>query len=201
MLAITRSLAAPSSAARTFINFYSTVSGLSRKKWRTGSHPAPPSLVKDDYDSIQADDDAEPERVAPKFLRRKPSKIPTPHEFAAHRMTMKSAFPQGWMPPRKISREAMDGMRSMHAVDPSVLSTAVLAEKFRISPEAVRRILKSKWEPTREQRVRMAERERRSREQWIRQRREEERRKHEESERANGVPVRGRIRNDKLSLT
>lgn len=43
----------------------------------------------------------------------------------------------------------------------------MLAEKFRISPEAVRRILKSKWEPPREKRLKLAEREREERSEFI----------------------------------
>ncbi|KZT65299.1 hypothetical protein DAEQUDRAFT_643870, partial [Daedalea quercina L-15889] len=69
----------------------------------------------------------------------------------AHRAAMKKAFPQGWSPPRKLSREAMDALRALHATDPEVFTTPLLASKFRISPEAVRRILKSKWEPTQEE--------------------------------------------------
>jgi hypothetical protein len=41
----------------------------------------------------------------------------------------------------------MDDLRSLHAQDPYAWSTPRLAERFRISPEAVRRILKSKWRP------------------------------------------------------
>jgi hypothetical protein len=41
----------------------------------------------------------------------------------------------------------MDGLRQLHRVDPERFTTPVLAERFRISPEAVRRILKSRWAP------------------------------------------------------
>ena len=68
----------------------------------------------------------------------------------------------------------MDGLRSLHAFDKDTFSCAVLADKFKISPEAVRRILRSKWEPSREKRARLAERERRGREDWIAGRRQEE---------------------------
>lgn len=65
----------------------------------------------------------------------------------------------------------------MHAQHPEVFTTPVLAEKFKISPEAVRRILKSKWEPSREQRAKFAQRQEREREKFIAERRLEERRK------------------------
>lgn len=74
-------------------------------------------------------------------------------------MALKDAHPGGWSPPKKLSREAMDGLRIMHAQNPDVFTTPILAEKFRISPEAVRRILKSKWEPTRERKQKLAMRE------------------------------------------
>ncbi|EJC99210.1 uncharacterized protein FOMMEDRAFT_34509, partial [Fomitiporia mediterranea MF3/22] len=72
-------------------------------------------------------------------------------EFLKHRELMKKRFPEGWNPPRKLSREAMEGVRALHQHDPKTFSTPVLAERFRISPEAVRRILKSKWTPSKEE--------------------------------------------------
>ncbi|KAF7346229.1 putative neugrin-like protein [Mycena sanguinolenta] len=71
----------------------------------------------------------------------------TPSEWRTHRAALKESFPQGWDPPRKLSREAMEGLRQLHRVDPTTFTTPVLAERFRVSPEAVRRILKSRWEP------------------------------------------------------
>ncbi|EIW78391.1 hypothetical protein CONPUDRAFT_43169, partial [Coniophora puteana RWD-64-598 SS2] len=68
-----------------------------------------------------------------------------------HRAKIKELYPEGWAPARKLSREAMDGLRALHQYDPESFSTPVLASKFHISPEAVRRILKSRWEPPRDQ--------------------------------------------------
>ncbi|KAF8190401.1 Neugrin-domain-containing protein [Mycena galopus ATCC 62051] len=79
----------------------------------------------------------------------------TPAEWKAHRASLKEAFPAGWNPPRKLSREAMDGLRQLHRVDPETFTTPVLAERFRVSPEAVRRILKSQWTPPPERRTKM----------------------------------------------
>ena len=50
-----------------------------------------------------------------------------------------------WRPKRIISREAQNGLRALADSDPTWTS-ARLAEHFRISPEAVRRILRSRWE-------------------------------------------------------
>ena len=86
---------------------------------------------------------------------------------------MEASFPDGWNPPRKLSREAMAGLRSLHATNPQLFSTPMLAEKFRISPEAVRRILKAKWVPRGEERARMARRERVRKEEWVRKARDE----------------------------
>ncbi|KZS96339.1 hypothetical protein SISNIDRAFT_400471, partial [Sistotremastrum niveocremeum HHB9708] len=69
-------------------------------------------------------------------------------QYVKHREAMKKRFPDGWNPPKKLSREAMEGLRVLHQHDPTQFSTAVLAAKFAISPEAVTRILKSKWQPS-----------------------------------------------------
>jgi len=105
---------------------------------------------------------------------------PTPNSVRKHAEAMKKAFPEGWQPPRKLSRDAMDGLRSLHSYDPETFSTPVLASKFRISPEAVRRILRSKWVPSAERRAEQAAKERKDREEWIQRRRVEENRKHSE---------------------
>jgi hypothetical protein len=54
---------------------------------------------------------------------------------------------EGWNPRKKLSPDAMDGIRALHEQDPERWSTPVLAEHFKVSPEAIRRILKSKWKP------------------------------------------------------
>ncbi|KAI9865568.1 MAG: Required for respiratory growth protein 9 mitochondrial [Vezdaea acicularis] len=54
---------------------------------------------------------------------------------------------QGWSPLKKLSPDALTGLRALHAQDPEVYSTPVLAAHFAISPEAVRRVLRGKWRP------------------------------------------------------
>lgn len=44
----------------------------------------------------------------------------------------------------------MQSLRTLHELSPDVYTTPVLADKFKISPEAVRRILRSRWTPSRE---------------------------------------------------
>ena len=53
----------------------------------------------------------------------------------------------GWQPRKRLSPDALDGIRSLHAHDPEKHSTSALADQFKVSPEAIRRILKSKWRP------------------------------------------------------
>ncbi len=56
-----------------------------------------------------------------------------------------------WAPLRKLSPDALEGIRALHAQYPDQFPTAVLAEHFKISAEAIRRILKSKWRPSGEE--------------------------------------------------
>ncbi|KAM7217715.1 hypothetical protein V8F06_006849 [Rhypophila decipiens] len=59
---------------------------------------------------------------------------------------LKEKFPDGWKPMKKMSPDAMAGIRALHRQFPDTYTTEVLAQKFEMSPEAIRRILKSKWE-------------------------------------------------------
>ncbi|OJD35957.1 mitochondrion organization and biogenesis protein [Diplodia corticola] len=58
---------------------------------------------------------------------------------------------EGWQPRKKLSPDAMEGIRTLHKSDPGRFSTPVLADEFKVSPEAIRRILRSKWRPSEEQ--------------------------------------------------
>ncbi|KAF9010182.1 hypothetical protein BDQ17DRAFT_1299864 [Cyathus striatus] len=135
-----------------------------RRKWHLGGVPSPRSILEDDTVNVDLSEDNDlvnglNPNTPPSHLRRPPDK-PTPQEWRAHRQTIKKEFPDGWSPPHKLSREAMDGLRKLHRFDPQKFTTPVLAEKFRISPEAVRRILKSKWEPPRGKTAKLLETER-----------------------------------------
>ncbi|KAF7316384.1 Acylpeptide hydrolase [Mycena indigotica] len=116
------------------------------------------SILDDDDSPVDLSEDNE----AVDGIRQRslgPPTTPTPAAWQLHRNTLKTAFPDGWNPPRKLSREAMDGLRQLHRINPETFSTPVLAERFRISPEAVRRILKSRWEPSSERRMKLVRRE------------------------------------------
>ncbi|KAG8957261.1 Required for respiratory growth protein 9 mitochondrial [Tulasnella sp. 419] len=118
----------------------------------------PRTLLNEEHNTPQAIEEKIPETSSSSktpietksktFQQKGVSKeFPTPRQWLAHRERMKHKYPEGWNPTRKLSREAMDGIRMMHAHDPFVHNTAALAHHFEISPEAVRRILKSRWRP------------------------------------------------------
>jgi hypothetical protein len=74
---------------------------------------------------------------------------------------------QNWNPRKRISPDALAGIRALHAKSPETFSTAVLAEHFKVTPEAVRRILKSKWQPSEEEAEERRERwEKRGEKKW-----------------------------------
>lgn len=64
---------------------------------------------------------------------------------------LKKKFTSGWQPRKRLSPDAIEGIRALHTRDPHQNSTPVLAEHFQVSPEAIRRILKSKWRPNEEE--------------------------------------------------
>ncbi|KAL0579347.1 Required for respiratory growth protein 9 mitochondrial [Marasmius crinis-equi] len=136
--------------------FYSLPSSSQFLKTYNVSRSPPRSILDDDDSPVDLSEDNDVvnrTRKNPTPLhRRKPPKTPTRPEYKAHREYMKRKFPEGWNPPKKLSREAMEGLRELHHLDQEKFSTPVLAEKFKISPEAVRRILKSKWQPAEERR-------------------------------------------------
>lgn len=148
-------------------------------KWHLQGIPKPRSILEDDDAVVDLSEDNEAvngrDPDATPLHLRKPSGKPTPHEYRAHREAIRKAFPEGWSPPRKLSREAMDALRQLNHIDPENFNTAVLADKFKISPEAVRRILKSKWEPGSEKRTKLAIKERERKLAFMEQRRAKER--------------------------
>lgn len=73
---------------------------------------------------------------------------PPPREhWQIDKAALKEKFPDGWNPRKRLSPDALAGIRALHAQMPEQYTTAVLAETFKVSPEAMRRILKSKWAP------------------------------------------------------
>ncbi|KAI1179686.1 hypothetical protein F4777DRAFT_533638 [Nemania sp. FL0916] len=81
------------------------------------------------------------------FEERKPWK---PH-WQIQKEALKEKFPEGWQPRKRLSPDALDGIRQLHQQFPQQYTTEVLARHFEVSPEAIRRILKSKWTPSSEE--------------------------------------------------
>ena len=55
--------------------------------------------------------------------------------------------PTGWLPRKRLSPDTLEGIRALHSHYPDKFTTPILADQFKVSPEAIRRILKSKWRP------------------------------------------------------
>lgn len=62
----------------------------------------------------------------------------------------------------------MDDIRSLHALDPQRYTTEALSEQYKISPEAVRRILRSRWAPNERRREEIEEKQEREKMEKIR---------------------------------
>ncbi|CAI6339548.1 unnamed protein product [Periconia digitata] len=58
---------------------------------------------------------------------------------------------EAWNPRKKLSPDTQEGIRHLHATQPDKFTLPVLAEHFKISKDAIRRILKSKWRPSDEE--------------------------------------------------
>lgn len=82
--------------------------------------------------------------------------------WQVQKLALARKYPDGWSPMTKLSHEAQEGLRLLHAADPTRFDISVLSRRFRISPESVRRILKSKWRPTEAEAQRKNERARKA---------------------------------------
>lgn len=83
-------------------------------------------------------------------------KVKRPH-WQTQKEALEKKFEDGWHPRKKLPPDSLDTIRHLHATKPDVWTTPVLADQFKVSPEAIRRILKSKWQPTEEERERREE--------------------------------------------
>lgn len=155
MSGLLQSFTTPTCTGRTVRRYSESVYQIARQKWQLDGIPRPKSILEDDDTPVDLSEDSDAVNGArsSSMLIKNHSRKPTPTEVSKHREAIRKSFPEGWSPPRKLSREAMDILRRLHHTDPESFSTPILAERFKISPEAVRRILKSKWEPSAERRT------------------------------------------------
>ncbi|KAH3901515.1 mitochondrial ribosome assembly protein RRG9 SCDLUD_003011 [Saccharomycodes ludwigii] len=107
------------------------------------------------------------EKKVEKFVEKEeksiPNTIPTNKEvplWLSQKIALKKKFKQ-WNPPKKLNRDTMNSIRLLKQTMPD-LDATTLANQFKVSPDAIRRILKSKWNPrTEEERTDVEDR-------WIR---------------------------------
>ncbi|KAH9875054.1 hypothetical protein J1614_004542 [Plenodomus biglobosus] len=77
---------------------------------------------------------------------------PSKPDWRAQKAALKAKLNgEAWNPRKKLSPDTMEGIRHLNATQPSKFTTPVLAEHFKVSPEAIRRILKGKWRPNDEE--------------------------------------------------
>ncbi|KAK3293489.1 required for respiratory growth protein 9, mitochondrial [Chaetomium fimeti] len=69
----------------------------------------------------------------------------TKETWMVQKSALEKKFPEGWNPRKKLSPDALGGIRMLHKQFPDEYTTEVLAQKFEVSPEAIRRILRSNW--------------------------------------------------------
>lgn len=80
--------------------------------------------------------------------QQQPQKKKKREAWQVQKDVLKEKFKDGWNPQKKLSPDAVDGIRHLHAMKPNEFTTPVLADQFKVSPEAIRRILKSNWRPS-----------------------------------------------------
>lgn len=64
---------------------------------------------------------------------------------------------ENWNPKKRLSRDEIESVRLLRQQFPQ-MGARELGEKFKISPEVIRRILKSKWQPTEDDMVKLHDR-------------------------------------------
>lgn len=104
------------------------------------------------------------------FRKHTPEEAKDQETWKAQKAALQSKFGEtGWQPRKRLSPDAMYGIRALHAQNREVYSLPYLAKQFEVSPEAIRRILKSDWQPTPDEALKRYERwERRGQSVWDR---------------------------------
>ncbi|KAF2749038.1 hypothetical protein M011DRAFT_466155 [Sporormia fimetaria CBS 119925] len=99
---------------------------------------------------------SKPSQPSPKFKTDPKSKTnpnsPPPEPWRTHRLAIQQKLANSsWNPRKKLSPDTLEMIRHLHTTQPLKFTTAFLATHFKVSPEAIRRILKSKWKPSDEE--------------------------------------------------
>ncbi|KAI9170999.1 Required for respiratory growth protein 9 [Paramyrothecium foliicola] len=106
-----------------------------RSKQATDKKKREPKISKVERTGVSQQDASSPAR-------------PKLEEWKIQKMALKEKFPEGWKPMKRLSPDALAGIRALNAQFPDVYTTQALADKFEVPAEAIRRILKSKWQPS-----------------------------------------------------
>ncbi|PBP20331.1 mitochondrion organization and biogenesis protein [Diplocarpon rosae] len=64
---------------------------------------------------------------------------------------IKQKYPEGYQPMKKLSPDAIAGIRALHAQMPDHYTVPLLSREFEVSPESIIRILRTKWKPNAEE--------------------------------------------------
>lgn len=106
----------------------------------------------------QPDGAKRPAREAQESADSQQEPPPKKENWQLQKAALREKFPEGWTPRKRLSPDALAGIRALHQQFPEEYTTEVLANKFEVSAEAIRRILKSKWEPQPEEEIERQER-------------------------------------------
>lgn len=113
------------------------------------THTTSPTDLRKTFRTRTPDESEILDRISKKFAKKEdddwtpPPRLPWQSQKAA----LKEKFDEGWAPRKRLSPDALAGIRAINTQFPEQYTVPVLAAKFEVSPEAVRRILKSKWRP------------------------------------------------------
>lgn len=82
--------------------------------------------------------------------------LPSPNPLRENWQIQKKALREkfgssAWSPRKRLSPDSLEGIRTLRSQHPDIYTTPVLADHFQVSPEAIRRILKSKWRANEEE--------------------------------------------------
>ncbi|KAI1471059.1 uncharacterized protein F4812DRAFT_412597 [Daldinia caldariorum] len=135
-----------------------------REKDGEGKSDTPPESKADSAPPVEAKTPVETKRLKRlKIVKEEPKAPNTPfvvkkEPWQIQKEALKEKFPEGWAPRKRLSPDALDGIRALHAQFPEEYTTPVLARKFEVSVEAIRRILRTRWRPNPDEEVERQER-------------------------------------------
>lgn len=100
-----------------------------------------PYYIKGSWDLSGATEPVKPAVNVPKNWRKSDIDMWKRHMFA-----LREKFPDGFKPIKRLSREKIEEVRDLKRAFPE-LTNDDLGMRFKVSPESIRHVLKSKWKP------------------------------------------------------